>query len=109
MSSLYAKARTWASRLLVMFQHFRFWISPSGRVVHCSVFKMSITSLGDCVGRFGTAFTCLTRCSEVIASSCSRRRRRGLLGTTLPSCRIQWHFSAGGGIRAVHRVTEGSL
>ena len=78
MSWLDAKARPWASRLLGMFQRFRFWVSPSGRMVHCSVPRMSVPSFGDCAGRFGTAFTCLTRCSEGIASSWSRRRRRGL-------------------------------
>src|SRR5690348_9144447 len=108
MSSLYPKARVLASRLLVMFQRFLFCVLPSGRMVHCSVCRMSFTSVGVCVGRFGTALIWAVSWSDVIVSSCSRRSRRGLLGTTLPSCRIQNGASAGGGIREETRSLCGS-
>lgn len=109
MSCLYPNARVFASRMLVILQHFRFRILPSGRMVHRNDCRMCFTSSGVWSGRFGTALICLISCSNVISSSCSRRRRRGLLGITLPSCMIQKGASRGGGIWVVHCVADGSL
>src|SRR5215213_8483280 len=70
---------------------------------------MCSTSVGDCAGRYGTALTCLISWLDMMASSCSQKMRRGLLGTTRSPCMIQKDVSGGGGILVVHWVTEGSL
>jgi len=112
MSNLYANARMWVSRLLVIFQHFFLRVGLPGCAVHCCVCRMSATMLGDwiewpvrdCVD---LVVHQLLR-GDRLASSCSRRRRRGLLGITLLACSSQNAVPGGGGIWVVHRVACGS-
>lgn len=106
MSCLYPKARMLASRRLVMFQHFFIRVSPSWSTVPFSAFRMYVIIFGFCSGRSGTALTCFTSCSAVIASSCSRNSRLGLLGIHRPLYLIQNRVPGGGGIWVVHRVAE---
>ena len=108
MSSLSVNARMVESRMLVMFQHFFFFCtSPLGRTVHRSTSRMCFTSVGDWIGMCGTALTCPTSCWWMMASTCSRKRRRTLRGTTRPSCKLQTSTLSGGGIWVVHRIAEG--